>query len=91
MDDIAPRIIELIAKSKAIPPETITRESNFDDLNIDSLDKINLTFDVEEMFSIVIPDAALNDLRTVGDVVDGVKRLLAEKQQQGAPVESSTL
>jgi acyl carrier protein len=92
MDDIAPRIIALIAKSKAIPPESITRASTFDELLIDSLDKINLTFDVEEMFSIQIPDAALNDLRTVGDVIDGVHRLIDEKAGKDQPIaaEAST-
>ena len=42
-------------------------------------DKINLSFQVEERFSITIPDDALDSLRTVGDIVAGVERLLAEK------------
>jgi acyl carrier protein len=52
-------------------------DSTFDELQIDSLDKINLTFAVEEMFSIAIPDDSLNSLKTVGDVVRGVERLRA--------------
>jgi len=52
-------------------------ETSFDELQIDSLDKINLTFAVEEMFSIEIPDASLNSLKTVGDVVRGVEKLRA--------------
>lgn len=79
--DITTRVIDLIARSKAIPPESITPGSTFDDLNIDSLDKINLSFDVEELFSIQIPDESLNSLRTVGDVIAGVHRLQAERQQ----------
>ncbi len=77
MDDIATRCIEIIAKSKNIPADSITLASSFDELNIDSLDKINISFEVEEIFAIEIPDEALNTLRTVGDMVDGVKRLRA--------------
>ncbi|QHN02259.1 acyl carrier protein [Granulicella sp. WH15] len=81
MDDVTTRIIELIAKSKSIPVDSITPESTFDELQIDSLDKINLTFEVEDIFSIEIPDDSLNSLRTVADVVDGVNSLLAAKTQ----------
>ena len=75
MNEIASRCIDIIAKSKSISPDTITLASTFDELNVDSLDKINISFEVEEAFNITIPDDALGSLRTVGDVVDGVVRL----------------
>lgn len=75
MEDIATRCIEIIAKSKSIPADTITLASTFDELNIDSLDKINISFEVEEAFNIEIPDEALGTLRTVGDMIEGVTRL----------------
>jgi acyl carrier protein len=78
--DVSARVIQLIATSKSIPPENITPATTFDELNIDSLDKINLSFEVEELFSIAIPDESLNSLRTVGDVIAGVHRLQAEQQ-----------
>jgi acyl carrier protein len=77
MDDIATRCIEIIAKSKSIPTDTVTLASTFDELNIDSLDKINISFEVEEAFAIEIPDDALGTLKTVGDMVEGVTRLRA--------------
>ncbi len=80
MDDVTTRIIELIAKSKSIPVESITPESSFDELQIDSLDKINLSFEVEEAFAIQIPDESLNSLRTVADIIHGVQNLIAAKQ-----------
>ena len=79
MDDVASRIIALIAKSKSIPAESITPESTFDELQIDSLDKINLSFEVEEAFAITIPDESLNSLRTVADVIAGGHGLIAAK------------
>ena len=77
MDDIATRCIDIIAKSKSIPPDTITLASTFDELSVDSLDKINISFEVEEAFHIEIPDDALGTIRTVGDMVEGVTRLQA--------------
>ncbi len=75
MDDITQRCIEIIAKSKGIPADSITLDSTFDSLNIDSLDKINISFEVEEAFSIEIPDEALGTIKTVGDMVRGVAQL----------------
>lgn len=75
MDDIAQRCIEIIAKSKGIPADSITLDSTFDSLNIDSLDKINISFEVEEIFNIEIPDEALGTIKTVGDMVRGVAQL----------------
>lgn len=69
------RCIAIIAKSKLIPEEFVTREKTFDELAIDSLDKINLSFEIEDTFNIQIPDDSIGSLRTVGDVVDGVVRL----------------
>ena len=80
MNDIESRIIELIAKSKGLPVAGVGMDTTFDELQIDSLDKVNLSFDVEEMFSIQIPDESLNSLKTVGDVVRGVEQLVAKTQ-----------
>lgn len=85
MDDIAKRCIEIIAKSKNIPADSITLDSAFEELNIDSLDKINISFEVEEAFDIEIPDDALNTLKTVGDVVRGVAKLRENKSATKVP------
>jgi acyl carrier protein len=85
MDDIQASIIELVAKSKNLPPSDVHMDTTFDELQIDSLDKINLSFAVEEMFAIEIPDENLNSLKTVGDVVRGVETLRA-----AAPPDAAT-
>jgi acyl carrier protein len=84
MNDIQSRIIELIAKSKNLPPSTVGISTTFDELQIDSLDKINLSFEVEEMFSIQIPDESLKSLKTVGDVIRGVEQLVSATPQRTA-------
>ncbi len=84
MNDVASRCIDIIAKSKGIPADTIALTSTFEELNIDSLDKINISFEVEEAFNIDIPDEALGTIRTVGDMVDGVTKLQAAKPPAAA-------
>ena len=79
MNPVASRCIDIIARSKGIPPDTITLASTFEELNIDSLDKINISFEVEEAFKIEIPDDALGSIKTVGDVVRGVHQLRENK------------
>jgi acyl carrier protein len=79
MDDVTQQVVAMIARVKQIEPDTITLASTFDELQVDSLDKINLTFEVEELYDIAIPDNSLSSLRTVHDVIEGVRRLRAEK------------
>jgi acyl carrier protein len=86
MNDIAQRCIEIIAKSKGIPADSVTLDNTFDSLNIDSLDKINISFEVEEAFSVEIPDEALGTIKTVGDMVRGVSQL----QQNHPPAAVTT-
>ena len=81
---VAQRCIAIIAKSKLIPESSVTPASTFDELAIDSLDKINISFEIEDTFNIQIPDNAISGLKTVGDVIDGVIRLQHEATNQAA-------
>lgn len=81
-DAVAQKVIAAIAKMKKIPPETITLNSSLEELKIDSLDGLNLFFDLEEAFDINIPDEGAKQMRTVGQIVEGLDRLIASK---GAP------
>jgi len=77
-ETVESRCIAIIAKSKLLSEESVTRENTFDDLQIDSLDKINISFEIEDVFRIQIPDDSISSLKTVGDVIDGVIRLQRE-------------
>jgi len=75
-DDLTRRIIDVIAKTQHIPSEKITLDSTFQELNIDSLDGINILFALESEFNVNIPDDAAQNIRTVREMVDGVTRLV---------------
>lgn len=74
--DILERVIRVIAEAQRIPIETIRPEDTFAELNIDSLDGINIVFAIENEFGISIPDEGAKSLRSVADVAAGVERLL---------------
>jgi acyl carrier protein len=62
---------------KRIPADTIKLDTNLQDLGIDSLDVFTLLFELENAFKISIPDDDVRSLRTVNDVVEGIKKIIA--------------
>ena len=76
-DAVAEKVISTMASVKRIPADTITLQTNLQDLGIDSLDVFTLLFELENAFKISIPDDDVRSLRTVNDVVDGIKKILA--------------
>lgn len=78
--DLAERVIRVIAETQRIPMESITIGSTFEELKIDSLDGINILFALENEFSINIPDDAVRSVRSVRDMVEGVRKLTDGEQ-----------
>ena len=76
-DDVMSRVIRVIAETQRIPADTVKPESTFEELQIDSLDGINIVFAIENEFNINVPDEAAKSLRSVGDIAAGVEKLLA--------------
>jgi acyl carrier protein len=60
------------------------------DLGLNSLDAIELMFRVEEEFDLSIPDADLQKLVTVGDLVTYIEGKLQPSSPQPAPKRSVT-
>jgi acyl carrier protein len=79
-DDLLPRVTAVLAKAQHIPAESITIDSTFEDLKIDSLDGINILFALESEFDVDIPDDAAKQIRSVRQAVEGIEKLLAAKQ-----------
>jgi acyl carrier protein len=48
----------------------VTREATFEDLDVDSLDVVELAQIVEDEFGVELDGDAVKDVRTVGDVID---------------------
>jgi acyl carrier protein len=76
-DVVAEKVIATLASVKRIPAEKISLQTNLQELGIDSLDVFTLLFELENAFKISIPDDDVRSIRTVSDVVAGIKKILA--------------
>ena len=78
-DELIQRVLKVIATSKRIPLQTVTIESDFQQLGIDSMDAVEILFALENEFDISIPDDEVRNVRNVRQMCEGVERLLAAK------------
>jgi acyl carrier protein len=78
-DELASRVIAVIARTQHLPPEAIAIHNSFAELKFDSLDGMNILFAVETEFDISIPDEQVPAIKSVRQMVDGIEKLLAEK------------
>lgn len=62
------KIIEIISERTDIPVTAINAETNLLELDIDSLDIINIIMDVEYCFNVKIDDDEIVELRTPNDI-----------------------
>ncbi len=79
-DELIQRVLKVIATSKRIPPETVTIDSDFQALGIDSMDAVEILFALENEFDITIPDEEARSVRSIRDMCAGVERLVAAKE-----------
>jgi acyl carrier protein len=79
-DELIARVIGVIVKTQHLVPESVTIDSSFEQLKIDSLDGINILFALESEFDVDIPDDAARQIRSVREMAEGIEKLLAAKQ-----------
>jgi len=65
------KIRDIIAEKMDIDASEITETSSFEDMQIDSLDMVEIVMDIEEEFDISIETG--DGLKTVADLVDYIK------------------
>jgi acyl carrier protein len=84
-DPLVQTVLAAIAEVRHTSPEEIDPDATLADLGLDSLDTVTMLFELETRLEITIPDDAAKSVRTVQDVVDGVRRLV-----EGAPPRAAT-
>lgn len=68
------KVKEIIADQLSVDADTITEASSFkEDLGADSLDLFELVMALEDEYSVEIPAEDLQELTTVGQVMDYLK------------------
>ena len=70
------KIARLVSTTADIPFEKITPESTFQSLGLDSLDALAMINDLEEEYSVSIPNKEVLKIKTVGQAVESFENLL---------------
>jgi acyl carrier protein len=84
-DDIADKVIAIIAEQAMLASSDVTPQSTLEDLGIDSLGLVESIFAIEETFDISVPFNANEpaasdfDISSVSAIIAAVERLVAEQ------------
>ena len=86
MSQVQDAVFGIIAKEANIDVNKITLDSTLKDLEIASLDAVQIIFEIEDHFKITLPDRDPNfDTESVKGLVDAVEKLVAEKPAGDTP------
>ncbi len=77
---VAERVIKVFATFKKVDPSEIKMETTFEELGLDSLDGLNLIFELEEEFDLMVPDDKVESMKSVAEAVHGIEALLEAKE-----------
>jgi acyl carrier protein len=83
MTDVAQDVMAIIKRKIRVERDQITMDDKLRELGLESLDALELVFDIEEKFNVEIPvnanDANIGGFETVADVVREVDKLVNKK------------
>ena len=69
------KVIQLISIATSVDASKIGTQTRFvDDLNLDSLDMVELMMKMEDEFGVEIPDDDAEGLKSVGDVISYLEK-----------------
>jgi len=79
-EEVAAAVKEIFHKTLKVEPQRLDFGVNLkDDLKLDSLDMIEVVYEVEEQFDVQIPEERLKEITTFGQIVDGLHAALQSK------------
>ena len=64
------KVVEILAEAKDLEADRITEASTWEELGLDSLDKVELVMNMEDAFGISLE--MTEDMKSVGDVVKAI-------------------
>lgn len=78
-ESIQDRVLRVIATTKRVPLDSVHPESTFESLGIDSLDRLNILFDLESEFDIEIDDEDAKQVTSIPQMVEGITAIVEAK------------
>ena len=73
--DTFEKVSDIIGKRFELSETKITMDTTWEEIGADSIDLVDLISELEDEFDISIPDDSIEDLKTVGDVVNLIDEL----------------
>lgn len=68
------KIKNILAEQLDVEADTLTMETDIGkDLNADSLDVVEILMSIEDEFDVEIPDEEIENIKTIGDVVEYIE------------------
>ena len=80
-ESIQDRALRVIATKQGLPLDKVRPECTFEELGIDSLDRLNILFELEGEFDIQIDDEQAKQVTTLQQMIDGITQLVNAKAQ----------
>ena len=71
--DIYEKVVAIVAEQLGISTDDITAETTLEDLNVDSLDVVEVIMALESEFHMEIPDEDAEKIKTVGALAEYVQ------------------
>ena len=69
------KLKDIIAEQLSVEADEVKMDSNIqDDLGADSLDVVDLITTIEDEFDLSIPDEAVEEIKTVGDIANYIEK-----------------
>jgi acyl carrier protein len=85
-ESIQDRVLRVIATTRRVPLDTIRPDSTFEELGIDSLDRLNILFELEGEFDIEIDDEQAKQVTSLQQMIEGITVLVDAKANGVTPV-----
>jgi len=79
MQEIYQKVRELIGEKKGLKPDEVFMTNSFEELDMDSLDSVELISELEDHFKVSIPNQELLKIKTVKEAVESLDKLVASK------------
>ena len=76
--EIFEKVADIANEVLGINSDEITEETTFDDLDADSLDRLQLVTAMEDEFDIEIDDEKLEAINSVAEAIEAIKSALGE-------------
>ena len=73
--DTFEQVCAIIAERFELTETALTQDTTWEEIGADSIDLVDLISELEEKCSVSIPDEAIDDLRTVGDLAQLIDTL----------------